>query len=151
MLTCSVVITHTVAVSSPCGCRAAISVSSACRQSSQWGHADANSFDECFLVALHSAPLPHYHAPPHHTLCQHFPSLYAALEYAGGMCVCLCTHGRECVFSLVLGCLSMWIDSAACHLHFALGLLCGNVSLSAGYLTRDTCKNEGQAIQNSCV
>lgn len=105
-----------------------IGASAARRHSSQWGHADANSFDECFLVALHSAPLPHYHAPPppppHTVSAFSQPVCRIGILYVC-MCVCLCTHGREYVFSVLLhGRLSMCIDFAACHLHVAVRLLC---------------------------
>ena len=93
----------------PCCWRAVIGASAARRHSSQWGHSDANSFDECFLIALHSAPLPHYHPPTTTTTttstAAHCVSIFSACvphwhTVCVCVCVCLCTHGRECVFSV---------------------------------------------------
>lgn len=50
--------------------------------------------------------------------------------------MCACAHmGENVCLVLLPGCLSMCIDLATCHLHFALNLLGGNAGLSAACLT----------------
>lgn len=61
--------------------------------------------------------------PPHTVSAFSQPVCRIGILYVC-VCVCLCTHGRECMFSVLLhGRLSMCIDFAAFHLHFAVRLL----------------------------
>lgn len=92
----------------------------------------------CPIIA---SPLPN-------TLCQHFHSLHAHYWHMQGKCVCACARMGENVCSvLLLGCLSMCINSAACHLHFALSLLFGNVCLSADWWHETLAKTKGNHLK----
>lgn len=75
--------------------------------------------------------------PPYHTDCVSvFSARMPHYWHMQGKCMRACAHmGENVCLVLLPGCLSMHIDLATCHLHFALNLLCGNAGLSAACLT----------------